>query len=65
MRLGIIPAFQGSFRKAGIVSESPKPGNPWLKRGSSKISLTLSERLLHTFAYQYLLSRNNGDCACP
>jgi hypothetical protein len=31
----------------------------------SKISLTLSERLLHTFAYQYLLSRINGDSACP
>ena len=31
----------------------------------SKISLTLSERLLHTFVHQYLLSRINGDSACP
>lgn len=31
----------------------------------SKMSLTLSEGVLHTFAYQYLLSRINGDCACP
>jgi len=27
--------------------------------------LTRSEGVLHTFAYQYLLSRINGDCACP
>jgi len=27
--------------------------------------LTRSEGVLHTFVYQYLLSRINGDCACP
>jgi hypothetical protein len=55
-------AFQGLFKKAGIVSEKLENGQFVLKHG---FSLTLFQGVRHTFAYQYLLSRINGDCACP
>jgi hypothetical protein len=32
---------------------------------TSNLSLTYFQGLLHTFATSYLLSRINGDCACP
>lgn len=37
----------------------------WCNYVFSKISLTRFQGVLHTFPYQYLLSRINGDSACP